>query len=349
MVEDSEYDAVLLEGELRKGGYSPIVSRVETAETLEEALGRQEWDIIFADFTMPQFSSVAALEIVKQRGLDVPFIIVSGTISEDQAVAAMKAGSHDYILKGNLKRLIPVVQRELREVEERRNRRRAEEERESAFQRVRELAFHLKTAEEAERKRIARELHDEFGQMLTALKLDLNWLSGHLGALPAEVRGKVSSMTALIDDLSQSMRRLTTLLRPSVLTDLGLAEALEWQARNFETKTGIRCRVVIGQDVSALDIDDFKATAIFRIVQELLTNVARHARATCVSVDLRSEASTLLLAVEDNGRGITDAEIGKKRAFGLLGIRERVALFGGEFSIRGQAGKGTSVMVRIPR
>jgi len=128
IVEDSEDDALLLVGVLQRGGYEPQFERVDSPETMTRALARQRWDIVFADYTMPNFRGTDALELLKGRGLDVPFIFVSGTIGEDTAVAAMKAGAHDYVLKGNLKRLLPAVERELREAEVRGRQRRAEEE-----------------------------------------------------------------------------------------------------------------------------------------------------------------------------------------------------------------------------
>src|SRR5579864_9566530 len=127
LVEDSENDAALLELELERAGYAPSCQRVETAEGMAEALGKQSWDLIIADYVMPRFSGLSALGLLKERGLDIPFIIVSGHITDDTAVAAMKAGAHDYVMKDNLTRLGPAVERELREAEGRRERRRAQE------------------------------------------------------------------------------------------------------------------------------------------------------------------------------------------------------------------------------
>src|SRR5437867_1329376 len=127
IVEDCEDDAELLLRELRRGGYAPAFERVDTPEAMSAALARESWDIVIADYSLPQFSRLAALNLVQERALDLPFIIVSGAIGEDTAVAAMKAGAHDYLLKGNLARLVPAIERELREAESRRERRRAEE------------------------------------------------------------------------------------------------------------------------------------------------------------------------------------------------------------------------------
>src|SRR5512135_1494731 len=149
VIEDSEDDVVLLLRELKLGGYEPLHKRVETAEDMQTAIGEMRWDIIVSDFIMPQFSGPAALELLKQSGLDVPFIIVSGKIGEDIAVEAMKAGAHDYIVKGNLARLVPAVERELREAETRRQRRKADDALKVAYEEL-EMKVKERTAELSE-------------------------------------------------------------------------------------------------------------------------------------------------------------------------------------------------------
>src|SRR5512135_6617 len=164
VIEDSEDDVVLLLRELKLGGYEPLHKRVETAEDMQTAIGEMRWDIIVSDFIMPQFSGPAALELLKQSGLDVPFIIVSGKIGEDIAVEAMKAGAHDYILKGNLARLVPAVKRELREAESRASKRAAEDE----LKRYREHLEELVEDRTNELKRTNEQLHQEISDRKTA-------------------------------------------------------------------------------------------------------------------------------------------------------------------------------------
>ena len=146
IVEDSEDDTLLLLRELRKGGYGPVYERVETPEAMRTALAKQEWDIIISDYVLPKFSGLAALDVLRESGQDLPFIIVSGKIGEDVAVSAMKAGAHDYIIKGNLARLVPAVERELRDAASRLNRRQAEEELEN-YRRHLEDMVEKRTAE----------------------------------------------------------------------------------------------------------------------------------------------------------------------------------------------------------
>ena len=222
-----------------------------------------------------------------------------------------------------------------------------------AYERTRELTARLKAAEESERKRIARELHDEFGQMLTGLKFDLAWIGRRLseeamGSVSQDLYKKTQSMSKLTDEMIQTVRRIAASLRPSILDDLGLVPALEWQGREFQSRTGLQCQVNTGPEIVSLSLHADQTTAIFRITQELFTNVMRHADASQVNVELRVEANVLALTFEDNGRGISELEIGVPTSLGLLGIKERVTLLGGSFVLQGKSGQGTQVTVRIP-
>jgi PAS domain S-box-containing protein len=683
VVEDSEDDAILSLREIKRGGYDPFHRRVETAEDMRAAIAERPWDVVISDFIMPQFSGLAALDLLKQSGLDIPFIIVSGKIGEDIAVEAMKAGAHDYILKGNLPRLVPAVERELREAETRAARRAAEDELErhqehleelveertnelkrtnehlhreisdrkiaeealrkaikrakeekakseaiiaalgdgviiqdnehkityqnvihkdligdhfgeycykayrlsespcmdcpaslsfrdgkihkaektittdkgilnieitasplrdasgeiiagievvrditdrkrmedelrehrdhldlmvrertselralnkelrgeimrriqmekdliesqrfvhriadatpnllylydaienrnmyinsrikdilgysaedikkmkSAFfkkllhpgdasvidslwkrfttakegdiieseyrlknckgewrwfysrdivfkrtsdgllklvlgisqdvtqrklfeeelkssrERLRLLLAHLQSVREDERTRISREIHDELGQALTALKMDLSWIIKRLGKEEKPVREKAHLMSKLIDMNIQTVKRISAELRPGLLDDLGLTAAIEWQAEEFRKRTAIKCEVSIRPDDMELERD--LSTGIFRIFQETLTNVVRHAKAKKVRVSLKKSDGTLVLQVKDDGKGISQRQISSPKSIGLIGMRERVHFFGGEMEINGD--KGTTVTVTIP-
>jgi PAS domain S-box-containing protein len=686
VIEDSEDDVLLLTRELKRGGYDPVFARVETAAGMRKALARGDWDIIVSDYIMPRFSGLDAIAVLKESGLDIPFIIVSGKIGEDIAVGAMRAGAHDYIVKGNLARLVPAVERELREVETRRKRakaeddlresedkfiaiaatatdailivnaegnisywnpsaekifgykeqealgrplhrflalrghdastrqgfgeflktdigpaidnivefsafrkdgtrfpvevslaaleikhrqhavgfirdiserRRAEEElkrhrdnleelveeraaelkrtnaqlqqeiavrmrieeelrdhrdhldlivrertselrkanrdlraevmrriqmekdliesqrfvqriadatptllylydiiedkniyinervhdilgytpeqvkkmggaffrtilhpddsrviesiwrrmddaeegdivesefrlknchgewrwfhsRDVIFKRsgderlklvlgiaqditerkeaeeelrasreqLRILLAHLQFVREEERTRIAREIHDELGQSLTALKMDLAWLVKRLDKGQKQLYEKAQVMSKHIDMNIQTVKRISTELRPGLLDDLGIAAALEWQAEEFKERTGIQCDIrVKPEDIS---LDRNRSTTIFRIFQETLTNVVRHAHATKVEIDLKENGGELTLQVKDNGKGITDRQISSPKSIGLIGMRERVMFFGGGLSITGEKNKGTTVTVSLP-
>lgn len=218
-------------------------------------------------------------------------------------------------------------------------------------QQLRDLAAHIETVREDERTRIAREIHDELGQCLTGLKMELSWVERKLrdagGAVPGSLLiEKVGSMEALVDTIIGSVRRIATELRPGILDSLGLMAAIEWQAMDFQARTGIECDLSLLPD--ALELNDKQVSSIFRIFQEILTNVARHAQASRVTTVMREEAGDLLLEVRDNGRGITEEERLHSRSLGLIGMEERTSLLGGTFTICGIPGSGTIVTVRIP-
>ncbi|MCC6880164.1 MAG: hypothetical protein KJZ92_13085 [Rhodocyclaceae bacterium] len=210
---------------------------------------------------------------------------------------------------------------------------------------LRELAAALQEVREAEQMRIARELHDELGQHLTGLKMDISWLGGKLPADHPELARKAEGMKKLVDTAVKSVRRIASELRPLVLDDLGLVAGLEWLVQDFSRRTGIE--VALDMDIGDAAPAEAQASALFRIVQESLTNVARHAGASRVRVTLTHAGGRLLLAVQDNGKGIA-AGAAKAGSFGLLGIRERAIMLGGEASVAGQPGEGTRVEVSLP-
>jgi signal transduction histidine kinase len=217
----------------------------------------------------------------------------------------------------------------------------------TARQQLRDLANYLQVNREEERATIAREIHDEFGQMLTALKIDLAWLGKRLPPELADLAAKVAGMRDLVETGMQSVRRVVSELRPGLLDDLGLSAALEWQAQDFARRTGIECQIDLGEE--DIWLDNERDTAIFRIFQETLTNIARHAEASLVSVVLREEEDCVRLVVQDNGKGIAPEAIGDPRSLGLMGMRERALSLRGRLEIIGAEGEGTWVMVSIPK
>ena len=212
--------------------------------------------------------------------------------------------------------------------------------------RLRDLSMHLQTVREKERTRIARELHDELGQLLTALNTGVSLLQRKIPPDQGHLLERTQSMKELIDMTMQTVKRIYMDLRPGMLDHLGLPVAVEWQCQEFQKRTGIHCSVRVDPEDMAPSKD--ASITIFRILQETLTNVAKHARATRVQVSLRALEDDLELVVADNGRGIREEEIQKPKSFGLLGIRERVDFRSGEVRIAGKKGKGTTVTVRLP-
>ena len=210
---------------------------------------------------------------------------------------------------------------------------------------LRALAAHVESVREEERVRIAREIHDELGQALTCMSMDLAFLDKQLPRGRAEAAARVSGLATLVKETVKTVRRISSELRPSILDDLGLGAAVEWLAHDFEMRTGIGCAVSVPSTVN-LSVE--RGTVLFRMCQEALTTVARHAGATHVSIDVIEAGDSLTLEVRDNGRGITDEEVHRPDSLGLLGMRERAALLGGEAEVRGSKGQGTTVTVRVP-
>jgi PAS domain S-box-containing protein len=222
----------------------------------------------------------------------------------------------------------------------------AEADLQESYERLRALAANLELVREEERTQIARELHDQLGQALTAMKFDLAWLTDRLGKTDTTLAQKAKAVTTQMDTMIKTVRRIATELRPGMLDDLGLAASIEWQAHDFEKRTGIACEVSAPAEL--LPLTRAQSLALFRIFQEALTNVARHANAHQIEVQLAATLETATLQVHDDGRGIQAGKIAGRHSLGLLGMRERAQRLGGTFDIQSVPGDGTLVTVSIP-
>ncbi len=231
-------------------------------------------------------------------------------------------------------------------VEDITERKRVEIELRRSREELRSLSAHIQSAREEERGRIAREIHDELGQILSKLKLDLAWLKKRLSSEQGQLVEKCDKMSDLVDSTIRDVQRISSELRPGVLDHLGLPDAIEWQAKEFKEQTGIGCTTSIPSDLVVEDLN--LSTAVFRIFQETLTNIIRHSKASRVDVVLKKEDNILELNVQDNGIGILNDKVVNHASFGLMGMRERARFLGGKVSITGIPGKGTAVLVRIP-
>jgi PAS domain S-box-containing protein len=223
---------------------------------------------------------------------------------------------------------------------------RAEEQLRMSLDQLRALAARLQSVREEERTSIAREIHDELGQACTAIKMDLALINRKATKRQTHLRAKADSANQLVDGMIVTLRRIASELRPRTLDDLGLTAALEWLAQEFEARTGITCSVVLPQEPLVFDAE--LSTAIFRIFQESLTNVARHSHATRVEAFLEQEADQLIFRVRDNGKGFNAKEVKAHRSLGLVGMQERALLLSGELTIEGIPDAGTSLTLRIP-
>jgi len=211
---------------------------------------------------------------------------------------------------------------------------------------LRELALHQETVREQERRGIARELHDELGQYLTALNMDISALTRHLQASShQDTQERLSGMKSVVESTIQAVQRMSSQLRPGILDDLGLVPALEWLAREFQERSGLQCELEVDE---GLVLDEFHSTALFRICQESLTNVARHSNASRVRISLHRADATVVLVVSDNGRGISQAALDDPHSFGIIGMRERARALGGEAFFETEPGGGTTIRISLP-
>ncbi|MEP6874266.1 MAG: response regulator [Burkholderiales bacterium] len=340
-LEDSELDHELTLMHLLRGGLKVSVRRIDSEAEFLAALD-DDWDAIISDYNLPGFSGLVALDLLKARGLGVPFILVSGEIGEDTAVEAMRNGASDYLLKNNLARLVPALLHAVEATETRRARVRADLELDASRQRLRELAQHLQNSIEQERAAISREIHDDVGGSLTALKFDLAWIARHSDS--AEVLERVTSALETVTLAIDSSKRIMHNLRPAIL-EQGLVAALHWLATRFERRTGIECAIRL--PTNAPELPTGVPLVAYRTAQEALTNVSKHAQATRVTLDLSLAGGVLSLEITDNGRGLSPDDLAKARSFGIRGLHERAGTVGGWVELGSGVG-GTTMILSVP-
>ncbi|MFN0182326.1 MAG: response regulator [Aquabacterium sp.] len=341
-LEDSELDHELALALLGRAGLRVQTQRVETEAQLREALARGGWDLVLSDYHLPGFDGLQALALVRAADAGLPFILVSGQIGEDTAVQAMRLGASDYLLKSNLARLAPAIEQAIAAGRERRARQAADRELALSRQRLRELAQHLQTRIEAERADISREIHDDVGGTLTALKFDLAWIARH--ATEPAVQARVAAAQETLGQALEASQRIMHNLRPAIL-EQGLVAALQWLCGRFERRTGLACSLRTPAEAGPLPA--LVPLVAYRFAQEALTNVSKHAQATRVAIDLSLAGGVLSLEVADNGRGLVEGDLAKAGSFGLRGLRERAATVGGWVEVSGNAG-GTTLLLSVP-
>jgi len=322
---------------------STLGQNLMVAQSGEEALRlalKNDFAVILLDVRMPGIDGFETARLIRarERSKSTPIIFLTAAADEMTSMfRGYEVGAVDYLMKpvvpDVLKSKVAVFVELFRKTERLRE----------SEDKLRRLAAHLISIREEERAHIAREIHDELGQVLTGLKMEVTWLAKRLK--DKVLIEKTDSMCGLIDSTVQTVRKIATGLRPEMLDDMGLIAAVGWQAKEFQKRTGIRCRTKLPPE-SKLDLDI--STTAFRIFQEILTNVARHSRATRIDIDLELAEDCLRLEVVDNGVGIADADLNGRKSLGLLGMQERALLFGGEVSITGSPAHGTRVAVSIP-
>ena len=341
VIEDSVEDYDLLVATLGRQGLNVECSRVDDRESMAAALAATQWDAVISDHLLARFSSGEALRMLRDGGRSTPLLIVSGAIDEDIAVRAMREGADDCLFKGRLERLGPALVAAMRGAEARRERLRAEHALRDSERRLRELSAHLQHVVEEERSAIAREIHDEIGGTLTALRYDIGWIARN-GDAP--VRQRAEQALEALGLAQQSSQRLVRDLRPPVL-DAGVVAALDWQLAQFRKRTGAQTTLRVNTD--PIDIGDAAAMTVYRTLQEALTNVVKHANATRVDVDVVVRDGFFSLEVLDDGRGVVPGDLEKATSFGLRGLAERAHAVGGWLEVS-PGRRGTALLLTVP-
>jgi signal transduction histidine kinase len=347
LVEDSPTDARLFQIMLKEA--AGVAWEVRHADRLSmglKDLAERDIDVVLLDLSLPDSQGIETLVRIHAAAKGVPIVVLTGIEDEALGVALVQAGGQDYLVKGQVTG--PLLTRSLRYAAQRK---RTEDQLQCSLNLLRLLSRRLEVIREEERGRIARELHDQLGVGLTCLKMDLARLPALMGnavgsRAHSKVDAKIRSMMEDIDATIAAVQRIVMELRPSILDDLGLVAAIEWQAQEFERRSGIVCLCTFSAD--DMNVDSERATVVFRILQEALTNVARHAQATHVTIRLEEKAGSIRLEVHDDGQGIHEEQITDSRSLGLVHMRERARLFGGRVDITGRQGKGSTIILCLP-
>lgn len=352
IVDDNHDNLSLLRAILEREGFR-VFAALSGAVALT-LVAREAPDLIMLDVYMPEMDGYETCRRIKadSQSADIPVIFISASDSRADRVAAFDAGGVDYVgkpfcveevlararahanlyrIRRNLERIVTQRTRELEESETH----------------LRQLSEYLLRVREEDRRHFARELHDELGQSLTALRIDFNALAGDLGPVDSRVGGHLTAIDTMLNLTVDSVRRICEDLRPGMLDDLGLEAALASYVRRFTRQYGIACELSLRREDFGLD--EPLSTAVFRIVQESLTNIARHANASHAMVALEERDGRLLLTIADDGRGLPPEAEEMPKSFGILGIRERVSLLRGTVSIDSSPGRGTHIEVVLPR
>jgi signal transduction histidine kinase len=342
-LEDSPLDHALVCRELKKFDTTIMIERVESLADFSAALQQSRFHVVLADYRLAGFTALDAWAVMQIERCKLPFILLSGAIGEAAAVAAIKLGISDYLPKDELPKLPHTILRAIEMQAMRLAKEDADLELAKSEKRLASFAEHLQSAIEQERAAISREIHDDIGGALAAIRFDLFWLKRHNAQDDA---GKhIESATDMLQQAIEASQRIMMNLRPAIL-DQGLSAAVHWLSSGFSKRNNVPVRVDLAGDLSQLS-KSIQLVA-YRTVQEALTNISKHARCSRVTIDISDAEGVLTVEVSDNGQGITAQEQEKPKSFGLRGLQERAKTVGGWVDISAQAGAGTSIILSIP-
>jgi len=346
LLEDDPADAELIQTLLRRSGMQFNAEVASDEKEFLVAVQNKGYDAVLADNALPQYSSMKALELIRATNPHVAFILVTGTVSEEFAVNIIQQGADDYILKTNLTRLPAAINSAIEKKRIQQEKEQSQQELKQLNQELRSVSAHLERIREEERARIAREIHDQVGQQLTGLKMDVFWVKGMVNkeAEPETILKKLNEMLDSLDETVKTVRKVASDLRPSILDDFGLIDALDWHSKEFAARSGINVHFkTLAKEVTS---DAAITIGLFRMYQEALVNVARHAEAKNVITALETSDTYISLSITDDGKGF-DSSI-QRKTLGLLGMKERAQMIGGTLTIHSKPGKGTGVFITVP-
>lgn len=343
-LEDSDTDHLLVQRALSQSGLDATITRAEDRESLLDCLRQHPFDLVLMDYRLPGFTALDAWAEISKLPNPPPCVIVSGTIGEAAAVAAIQTGISDYLHKDNLTELGRVILRALKLHEAEIGRQRAASALTASEQRLKELARHLQTSLEEERAAISREIHDDIGGSLAAMRLDLAWMKRH--SQDAAMISRVESTEAMLGQALGATQRIMQNTRPAIL-DQGLAASVQWlteaHGRRMGRPVSLQCQLTHADTMP----DAVRLTA-YRSVQESLTNIGKYAPNADVHVELSDAGDVLTVEIRDNGPGFEPGRTTPGFGFGLKGLSERAQHAGGWLDVSSKIGKGSSITLTIP-
>lgn len=342
-LEDSQLDHQLAMRTLSKAGLLFNLTRVETLHAFQQAMTQQEYQLVIADYRLGDFTAIDAWDTLSGRPHAPPFLILSGTIGEAAAVEAIQCGISDYLHKDEIAALPRVVHRTLELQAIKRAKTKADQELALSEQRISELAGHLQTAIERERASIAREVHDDIGGALAAVRLDLGWLARH--TVDTQCLQHIASASDMIQHAAHASQRIMKNLRPAIL-DQGLVPSIQWLVRDFERRTS--CKVEISTATEAMTLPVDVMLTAYRTTQEALTNASKYATGSDLRIDISNLGGTLTVEIADRGPGLEKSALHKPNSYGLRGLTERAKSVGGWLDISATPHAGTTITLSVP-
>ena len=341
-LEDSVADHQLTCTALKASGVPFEVIRVDSLPDYKLQITQAIYDLVLADYHLPGFTAIDAWSATPPA-FTGPFILLSGTIGETAAVSAIHRGITDYLHKDELSKLGRVIWRSIDIRRIARDKEAADRELVESKQRLAQFANHLQETIEVERAAIAREIHDDIGGSLAAIKLDLAWIGRHTNDVDIQIH--VETASTMLQHALGASQRIMHDLRPAIL-DQGFVAAANWLMQSFEQRTGIKTRVTTTQ--CAWDHAKDVQLAAYRTVQEALTNISKYAACSMVKLDISDFDGVLTVEISDDGKGFSDLERNKCDAFGLRGLEERARSVGGWVDISSTPGQGTAIILSVP-